>query len=196
MEEDVKTKRCPKCERVLPLSSFSHDKSRKDGLDYWCKDCKKLKLREWRAKHPTYYVHYQQENKNKEKKAAYNAIYYDPQKNPLGWAKSMVRGYRKMDRDRFGDDSQTITAEWFLDNIAYQPCSHCGLTRFGSIGVNRKSNALGHIPSNCEPCCSSCNSRQNCKDMLERGLYWFQKGKKQSFNEFVKEQKAKNKNLS
>ena len=264
-EEEVKTKRCPKCERVLPLSDFNKCKSRKDGLDCWCKECKRamnaqhyqsnkdaiakkkadyyqsnkdailkkiaeyrannkdaiLKKQaeyysknkekkaeyrannkkkiaeyqaEWRAKHPTYDAEYY--SKNKEKKAEYDAERCDPQKNPLGWAKRIVKQYRRMDRDRFGDDSKTITAEWFLDNIAYQPCSHCGLTRFGSIGANRLDNTKGHTQDNVESCCFKCNCKENVRDQIERGLAWFQKRKKQSFKEFVEKHKAKNKNLS
>lgn len=166
-------------------------------MEYYVNNKERLKAKnaEWRDKNPTYYADYYQTHKE-EKKAYYaewQAEYYDPQKNPLGWAKKMVKYYRRMDRDRGFDDSQTITAQWFLDNIAYQPCKYCGLIQVGAIGVNRKSNELGHIPSNCEPCCSSCNSRQNCKDMLERGLYWFQKKEKQSFKEFVEDHKAKDK---
>lgn len=39
------TKKCSKCGNELPLSEFSKDKSRKDGLQPWCKECKK----QWRA---------------------------------------------------------------------------------------------------------------------------------------------------
>lgn len=123
---------------------------------------------------------------NKEKIAEYNAEYYktnqdselkraadyrDPQKNPRGWAIGRVNGYRRMDRDRGFDDSKTITAEWFLEHIAYRPCVYCGKQGLGKVGANRKSNALGHIPSNCEPCCSSCNSRLGVLDTIRRGVH-------------------------
>lgn len=38
MEE---TKLCPRCERILPLDSFSKNSSRPDGLQAYCKDCQK-----------------------------------------------------------------------------------------------------------------------------------------------------------
>ena len=37
---DVKTKKCKKCGRELPLSEFTKDKTTKDGLKYWCKSCR------------------------------------------------------------------------------------------------------------------------------------------------------------
>ena len=38
---DEKTKVCSKCGRELPLSEFYKDKSRKDGVRYMCKSCRK-----------------------------------------------------------------------------------------------------------------------------------------------------------
>lgn len=38
MEE---TKLCPRCERILPLDSFSKNSSRPDGLQAYCRDCQK-----------------------------------------------------------------------------------------------------------------------------------------------------------
>lgn len=34
-------KTCTKCKRELPLDSFCKDKNRKDGLNPWCRDCRK-----------------------------------------------------------------------------------------------------------------------------------------------------------
>lgn len=35
----VSTKQCRKCGQTLPLSDFSRDRSRRDGLFLWCKPC-------------------------------------------------------------------------------------------------------------------------------------------------------------
>lgn len=242
----------------MPLGEFAKNKTRKDGLANWCKQCNKAykatycqankkKIAEHRAEY--YLTHredelkkmaqYRQANrevllqkqaeyyqankdtilqkaaeyranhkeaiaqkkaewyaKNKDKKKAYMKAYTDPILSPLGWAKHMVRHYKQMDRDRGFDDSKTITAEWFVQNIMYKPCAHCGLRQVGAIGVNRLKNTEGHIPSNCEPCCSSCNARENIRDQLERGIHMSCKHKKQSFSSFVEEHKAKDKNLT
>ena len=105
----------------------------------------------------------------------------------MNWAKRMVNAYRKMDRDRGFDDSKTITAEWFLKNIAYRPCAHCGVQGIGNVGCNRLDNTKGHTIDNVEPCCHKCNSRENIRDQIARGLAWFQKVKKIAFSDFVKE---------
>ena len=34
------TKKCTKCRRELPLSEFTKHKSRRDGLQCWCKSCR------------------------------------------------------------------------------------------------------------------------------------------------------------
>lgn len=34
-------KRCSRCGRVLPVSSFSRSSKNKDGLQCWCKDCQR-----------------------------------------------------------------------------------------------------------------------------------------------------------
>ena len=207
MEEESKEgfKRCSKCGRFLPLADFNKRKMSSDGLQRYCKECKKAynaeyrsenkeKIAEWRAKNPTYDAEYRV--KNKDKIAKYDAERRDPHKNPLGWAKRMVKQYRWMDRERGFDDSKTITAEWFLDNIAYRPCAHCGLTHFGYIGCNRLDNTKGHTIDNVESCCLKCNLKENIRDQIARGLHWTCKHKKQSFSDFVNEHKAKDKNLS
>lgn len=154
------------------------DAIRKQIAEYYQDNKKKIKA---------YNAEYYQENKDKKK--AYNANYKDPQKNPMGYAKYMVKGYRQMDIERGFDDSKTITAEWFLENIMYRPCAHCGLLKVGAIGANRLNNNIGHEASNLEPCCMPCNSRLGAIDQIEKGLHWTCKHKKQSFKEFVKEHK-------
>ena len=52
-------KRCSKCNRWLSKDSFSKDSNRKDGLDPYCKDCRK-----------SYY------KQNKERISEYHKIYY------------------------------------------------------------------------------------------------------------------------
>lgn len=39
--QEIKTKRCPKCGRELPLSEFYVKNSAADGLQPWCKECQK-----------------------------------------------------------------------------------------------------------------------------------------------------------
>lgn len=41
MTETNLTKRCPKCNKKVPLSGFSRNRRAKDGLTSWCKACSK-----------------------------------------------------------------------------------------------------------------------------------------------------------
>lgn len=43
--QEIKTKRCPKCGRELPLSEFYLNRATRDGLQTWCKECQKKRVR-------------------------------------------------------------------------------------------------------------------------------------------------------
>ena len=42
-------KRCPKCGGTLPLSNFTKDKKRRDGLSCWCRECNKKNVKAHRS---------------------------------------------------------------------------------------------------------------------------------------------------
>ena len=202
-------KRCSKCNRVLPITDFNKQKMASDGLQSYCKQCQK-------AMHAEYYQSnkdallkkkddYIVKNKEKiaQKKADYYSKnkerftdYYNPQTHPMNWAKNIVAQYRKMDRDRGFDPSQTISVDYFINHIANEECKYCHKRGYGLIGCNRVSNLEGHTQNNVVPCCLSCNCRENIRDQLERGIHMSCKHKKQSFSSFVEEHKAKRKNLT
>jgi len=57
----VEEKRCPRCEETLPLSQFGVCRSRKDGLNLYCKRCIREKIRlsraslkDYKRTHPLY----------------------------------------------------------------------------------------------------------------------------------------------
>lgn len=45
---DIEVKFCPRCKLKLPLSDFTKNKNKKDGLDYECRKCKSFRFRSWR----------------------------------------------------------------------------------------------------------------------------------------------------
>lgn len=162
---EVKTKRCSKCGRVLPITQFHKDKSSKDGLQCWCKQCHKAKQAEyyqanreynveWRAKHPTY-----------------DAERYDPQKNPLNWARKMVASYMQTDREKGFNDKETISVDYFINHIANEECKYCHKRGYGLIGCNRIDNTKPHTIDNVEPCCFKCNAKENILDQIRRGVH-------------------------
>jgi hypothetical protein len=48
----MKTKRCPQCNKELPLSDFSIDKTRLSGLSCYCRKCKAAYMRRYREENP------------------------------------------------------------------------------------------------------------------------------------------------
>ena len=65
----METKFCKRCERNLPLSMFYKDKTTKDGLSFYCKDCKlgyaKQHHIDVREQHKEYKKKYWEENKHR-----------------------------------------------------------------------------------------------------------------------------------
>lgn len=47
-----KAKRCPRCETWKPLEKFTRDSSRRDGLCYLCKKCKRQDTKHYYLNHP------------------------------------------------------------------------------------------------------------------------------------------------
>lgn len=117
------TKRCSKCKEVKDRSEFYKDKSRKDGLRPYCKDCKREEMAVYRAantdKAALYAQAYSKANAakirarraawakaNAERIRAYNISWREanPERhsaNRAAWAKAnpeKVRGYNSMRR--------------------------------------------------------------------------------------------------
>lgn len=46
MDEKLQTKQCVHCGKVLPVSEFYGNKTARDGLASWCKDCMSERRRE------------------------------------------------------------------------------------------------------------------------------------------------------
>ena len=44
-------KYCPSCKQELPEELFANNKSNKDGLSYYCRQCQNEKSRQWRSLH-------------------------------------------------------------------------------------------------------------------------------------------------
>ena len=59
----MRLKRCSKCKRLLPLEMFHKNKTSKDGLNLWCKECVKRYYRNNREHKREYNRKYYQEHK-------------------------------------------------------------------------------------------------------------------------------------
>jgi hypothetical protein len=67
--ETSKTKQCSKCKEVKLLNDFPRDRHKRDGLRASCKDCNKLRHKEYRQTNPDkvleYFKEYRQSNREK-----------------------------------------------------------------------------------------------------------------------------------
>ena len=65
---------CRKCNTEKPIDQFNRHKTRKDGLQAYCRDCTSLFTRKWRADNPDYGREYHRKNhaKNAEQMREYS----------------------------------------------------------------------------------------------------------------------------
>lgn len=106
-------KRCPKCDSIKPLSEFSRNRTRYDGVNGWCKSCMKIiaetiRQREsYRIKQRLAANNWRQlpENKEKHRLSASRERLKEPEK---------IIARRKV-RDAISQN-----------RITRQPCSVCG----------------------------------------------------------------------
>ena len=49
---------CSKCNTEKPTDQFNRDKTKKDGLQSYCRECGNLRKRKWRADNPDYVREY------------------------------------------------------------------------------------------------------------------------------------------
>jgi len=65
---------------------------------------------------------------------------------------------------------ETDLSREFVKTVLTSPCVYCG---FPATGLDRLNNSIGHIESNCVPCCKECNIARNnnfsYEEMLEIG---------------------------
>ena len=52
LESEVKPKHCPRCQSIRPRSEFFKSKCAHDGLQVWCKICKREYDAQFRKAHP------------------------------------------------------------------------------------------------------------------------------------------------
>lgn len=70
-------------------------------------------------------------------------------------AKHLVYRYRTTDKLK---GLETNLSSSFLEEIYDKSCTYCG---FPATGLDRIDNKIGHIESNCLPCCKECNHARN-----------------------------------
>lgn len=105
--EIMEMKFCTKCKRELSTNMFSKNKSRKDGFDGWCKECKHKQYSDGKNKWESYkktpnnqrlsYIK-QYAKENEEKLKEYRKEYYNKNKEKiLNYNRKYLKNRRKED---------------------------------------------------------------------------------------------------
>lgn len=130
---------CSKCGLEKELDNFGKDKSKKDGLNTWCKKCYNEHNKQYRQQpqQKKYLKQYRQRPKvktsRKTPEAKYSKYKHDAKRRHYPFE---------------------LTLEQFTLIIS-QPCNYCGSP--GPNGIDRKNNDDGYTLNNSVPCCFRCN---------------------------------------
>jgi len=83
---------------------------------------------------------------------------YSKNQPNMSLASSIVSRYKNIDKRKGLLSICDFTSRWMADNIIGKSCFYCGDL---SSGCDRIDNSIGHIKSNCVPCCHRCNTIRN-----------------------------------
>ncbi len=150
---------CKDCNKIKPISEFGIDHNRKDGRNFYCKECIRKRRVDYKKRCP---------DKCRETHRKY-ALKFSI--TPRGrWVGLKTKNNHKVD---FTSDE---FVNWF--NSQKLVCHYCGrvLTQGGkrkasSLSIDRKNNAIHYTLENIVLSCTSCNAIKsdmfNEKEMLE-----------------------------
>jgi hypothetical protein len=107
------TKVCNKCKRELPRTNefFAKEKTNKDGLKGYCKECNKILCKEWREKNKEHRSNYQ-EQYNKENRE----LILQRKRKYLEEHKELERKRKREDYYKNKEQRQSKHKEWLKNN--------------------------------------------------------------------------------
>lgn len=169
----MKEKTCAKCHLTLPLSDYGKNCSRSDGLQYYCRKCKRLDSKEWKLLHKeqvrssssNYYKNNRDEilkrnrrNYEKTKSERSKVIKRWKQLNP----DKVQAGYENRRKNLVG---KITGEEWReIKNKYGNVCLRCGTSKRLSIDhVIPISKGGTNTVDNIQPLCGKCNSTKGTK---------------------------------
>lgn len=155
----MKAKVCKRCNKEKPIGEFSRNKTRRDGLQDYCKVCNNIINKQWLDKHREQYKQSQTEwyKRNKDRLRIKMADY----------AKTPTERYRQIKRRaKIRDVGLAITKSEFIYwfNSQADVCHYCGSPLTGyengslrGLTVDRKDNTKPYELGNLALACMRCN---------------------------------------
>lgn len=169
---------CGKCEKIKPITAFSRNKCRKDGLQDYCKQCMYALNKQWLKTYPTQII-------------SEHRIEYLRHYRRRG--KSKGRELRRKAKERGTGFNMTIQefADWF--NGQKKICHYCGREvfefsdlppnkrRLSGLTIDRMDNNEPYAVDNIAIACGRCNLMKGSwlteKQTSEIAKRYFKQGK-------------------
>lgn len=156
----VKTeeKTCSNCGKVYPATSeyFGKDKARKNGLQSWCKECKK---NEGKIRHM------------KDKANGTSKAYYQEHR-----LRHILSGIKKRGYPNLTEEQLQFIVDNFKNDIGISICPYCGremvedeMMQFDHFIPCSEGNERTNILTNLIPSCRYCNRSKNNEEFS----YWY-----------------------
>lgn len=142
---------CPSCDKDLPISSFGKNRSRKDGLQTYCRTCHAARQKQWRTDNPTYLTDWRSSNPayhaahRKERPDIYWRLSYKDRMKAFGFPVVVVEDFTRED----------VIAAYG------ETCHHCSTGGFEELDhfPIPVRQAGPHSLKNVRPSCGPCNRR-------------------------------------
>ena len=178
-------KKCARCKKILPASSFYKDRQKLSGLTSLCKECGNVesKARFDKNKDARHKTAKEYRDKNKEKISIINKKYH--KENPevqrratSKWCKNhrdaanLYNHNRRVKMYNSGGDGISIKQREELMSSYLNRCAYCGKT--GKLEIDHIvpiSNGGEHSINNAVPACRHCNSVKNNRSLLQFMVY-------------------------
>ena len=171
-------KKCYICNKIKNIKNFYRDKDRRDGREYVCIDCRRIKDSLWRKNNKEkislrskkYYLN----NIKKElKRSKARRKYIKSQPHLIEKYRARERVLSKTPKGRFNSykkNARRRCLEFKLtfkecENIFNNLCFYCGDNL--SNGIDRVNSKIGYLSGNVVPCCKQCNWIKSCYSMSE-----------------------------
>lgn len=171
-------KHCTKCKQLKPLSEYHKDKNAGDGHVQRCKQCVKIKSRQW------YWDNYERNVANRRKRYWENPIYWKTEAK--AWADKNREHKRALDskyqkahpevykasaarrKARIRQNGVYAISQKEMRKLYASPCLYCGSTqRIEADHVIPIARGGTHSIGNLVPACKSCNASKRQRTITE-----------------------------